>query len=185
MAPILPDQLQSGLRIVFCGSAAGTMSAMRGAYYAGPGNRFWRILVDIGLTPRLLAPEEFVLLPAFGIGVTDLAKHTYGPDSTIKPGDYDPAGLASRIRACRPALLAFNGKRAAAAFLAVRSDRLAYGDAPPIADFPPIGVLPSTSGAASGHWDASHWHAVAARVRATTPSAAPPAQAHGSSPRAS
>lgn len=167
MTPVLPDQLQPGLRIVFCGSAAGTASAMRGAYYAGRGNRFWRILAEVGLTPRLLAPEEFILLPTFGIGVTDLAKHAHGPDSAIKPHDYDRNGLARRIRACRPGLLAFNGKRPAAIFLGVHSNALNYGDAPRIADFPPIVVLPSTSGAASGHWDASHWHALGRRPMMT------------------
>lgn len=187
MTAVLPDQLQPGLRIVFCGSAAGTASARRGAYYAGRGNRFWRILAETGLTPRLLAPDEFSLLPTFGIGVTDLAKYAYGPDSAIKHHDYDRAGLATRIRACRPGMLAFNGKRAAAMFLGVRSHDLDYGDAPLVADFPPIFVLPSTSGAASGHWDASCWHALAARVPrfATTPSAAPPGQARGSLHRAS
>jgi TDG/mug DNA glycosylase family protein len=149
--------------------------------------RFWPILAEVGLTPRLLAPEEFILLPAFGIGVTDLAKHASGPDSAIRPHDDDCAGLATRIRACRPAVLAFNGKRAAAKFLGIRSQDLAYGDAPAVADFPPIVVLPSTSGAASGHWDAAYWHALVARVLPLrlTPSAAPPAQARGSSPRAS
>jgi len=38
---ILPDLLASNLKIVFCGSAAGTKSAENKAYYAGPGNRFY------------------------------------------------------------------------------------------------------------------------------------------------
>ncbi len=38
---ILPDVLAPGLALVVCGSAAGTVSARVGAYYAGPGNRFW------------------------------------------------------------------------------------------------------------------------------------------------
>jgi TDG/mug DNA glycosylase family protein len=33
------------------------------------------------------------------------------------------------------------------------------------ADFPPIFVLPSTSGAARGVWDARPWQALAALVR--------------------
>ena len=58
---------------MICGSAAGRRSAAAGAYYAGPGNKFWRILHESGLTPRRLAPEEFALLPDVGIGLTDLA----------------------------------------------------------------------------------------------------------------
>ena len=37
---VLPDLIKPGLKIVFCGTAAGTVSAKRGAYYAHPQNRF-------------------------------------------------------------------------------------------------------------------------------------------------
>ena len=33
-AHVLPDLIKPGLRIVFCGTAAGHVSAARGAYYA-------------------------------------------------------------------------------------------------------------------------------------------------------
>ena len=166
MIPVLPDLLLPSLRLVICGSAAGTVSARRGAYYAGPGNKFWRILAETGLTPRLLAPEEFPLLPDFGIGVTDLAKHASGPDAAIRRDHYDPNGLFDRVRACRPRLLGFNGKRPASVFLAKNSSDLAYGLQPARPDFPPIFVLPSTSGLASGHWDESFWYQLAAITRA-------------------
>ncbi len=158
----MPDLLAPDLRLVVCGSAAGTASAHRGAYYAGPGNKFWPILAEIGLTPRVLRPAEFPLLRDFGIGLTDLAKHAFGPDRTIGRGDYDAIGLEVRIRACRPALLAFNGKRAAEMFL---GQKVAFGAQPSRPDFPAIVVLPSTSGLAAGHWDAAWWHAMAERVR--------------------
>jgi TDG/mug DNA glycosylase family protein len=70
---VLPDLIRPGLKVILCGTAVGNVSAQRGAYYAGPGNRFWQILADTGLTPRLLKPEEYRLLPSFGIGLTDLA----------------------------------------------------------------------------------------------------------------
>jgi TDG/mug DNA glycosylase family protein len=35
-APVLPDVLAPGLRVVFCGYAPGTASARAGAYYAAP-----------------------------------------------------------------------------------------------------------------------------------------------------
>ena len=65
---VLPDLLVPGLRIVFCGSAAGAVSAAKGAYYAGPGNRFWRILHETGLTPMRLAPHELPDCRAWGLG---------------------------------------------------------------------------------------------------------------------
>src|SRR3546814_7604122 len=57
-APVLPDVLAPGLRLVFCGSAAGRKSAELGAYYAGPGNKFWPTLYEIGLTPRHFRPQD-------------------------------------------------------------------------------------------------------------------------------
>ncbi len=54
MTHVLLDLLRPGLRVVFCGTAAGAVSAAKGAYYAGPGNRFWPMLAKTGLTPRQL-----------------------------------------------------------------------------------------------------------------------------------
>ena len=84
--PVLPDLVRPGLRIVFCGTAAGTVSAARGAYYAHPQNRFWAALCAAGLTPRLLKPEEFEQLPQWGIGLTDIAKRASGMDRELPPG---------------------------------------------------------------------------------------------------
>jgi TDG/mug DNA glycosylase family protein len=163
--PVLPDLLFPGLDLVFCGTAPSPTSAARGAYYAGPGNRFWSILAETGLTPRLLAPEEFRLLPQFGIGLTDIVKQASGVDAAIPRAAYDPGDLARRVRAARPRLLAFTGKNAAARFLGMPTARLGYGPGPDFADFPPLFLLPSTSGAARGSWDAAVWHRLGVLVR--------------------
>jgi double-stranded uracil-DNA glycosylase len=147
------------------------VSAARGAYYAGPGNRFWPILFETGLTSRRLQPEEFRLLPAFGIGLTDIAKSVSGPDASIPGGAFDRERLATSIRATRPACLAFNGKAAAAAFLGQPSRLISYGQAPARPDFPVIVVLPSTSGAASGFWDQEPWFVLARRFARPLPAA--------------
>ena len=75
---VLPDLIKPGLRIVFCGTAAGNVSAARGAYYAHPQNRFWSALHAYGLTPRKLEPEDYPDLPRWGVGLTDIAKHASG-----------------------------------------------------------------------------------------------------------
>jgi TDG/mug DNA glycosylase family protein len=161
---ILPDVLLPGLRVVFCGTAAGTVSAARGAYYAGPGNRFWTILAATGLTPRRLAPEEFHLLPQFAIGLTDLAKSVCGADIDLPRRSFDPEALQRRIRAVRPKFLAFNGKKAASLFLGIPGPRLCYGRQPPMPDFAEIFVLPSTSAAARASWDQRPWFDLAAAL---------------------
>src|ERR1700748_1051690 len=104
--PILPDLLRPGLDLVFCGTAPSPTSAARRAYYAGPGNRFWQILAESGLTPRRLAPAEYGLLPGCGIGLTDIVKTASGVDADIPRAAYDAAALAQRIRAARPRLFA-------------------------------------------------------------------------------
>lgn len=163
--PVLPDVLRPGLRVVFCGTAAGAVSAAVGAYYAGPGNKFWRMLHETGLTPARLEPLDFRKVLDHGIGLTDLAKEASGADSVL-PGDaFDVAALLARIEAVQPEILAFNGKKAAAVFHGVPTGRLAYGPAPGRAGFPPVWVLPSTSGLASRAWDPAPWHALAAVLR--------------------
>jgi TDG/mug DNA glycosylase family protein len=165
--PILPDILEPELRVVFCGSAAGAVSARVGAYYAGPGNKFWSILHRTGLTPRVLAPEEFQTLPAFGIGLTDLAKHASGSDVSLPRSADDPAGLEEKIRGYRPGILAFNGKRASQVFMRHLAGlrNVDYGRQRQKVGETEIFVLPSTSGAANGFWDERPWYALARRVK--------------------
>jgi hypothetical protein len=85
-SPVLPDLLQPNLRIVFCGTAAGTISAQRGHYYAHLQNKFWATLHAIGLTSRRLDPSEFRRLADWGIGLTDIAKHVSGKDWQLPSG---------------------------------------------------------------------------------------------------
>ena len=148
-----------GLRLVVCGSAAGTRSAELGAYYAGPGNRFWGMLHRVGLTPAILAPAEFRGVLAYGIGLTDIVKTAFGPDSSLRPTDFDRGGLKRRIETYQPKILAFNGKRSAAAFFG-RSVAYGYQLNRDIG-ITRIYVAPSTSGAARGFWDEGYWRRVA------------------------
>ncbi len=114
---VLPDVLVPDLRIVFCGTAVGTASAQRMAYYAGPGNAFWRTLFEVGLTPRLLAPAQYATMPQFGLGLTDLAKTVSGSDTTLLQEHFDRDGLAAKMRHFRPKILAFTSKRAGEEFI--------------------------------------------------------------------
>ena len=158
-APILPDVLGPGLRIVFCGSAAGAASARARAYYAGPGNRFWPTLHRVGLTPRLLAPAEFRIVLRYGIGLTDLCKTESGSDSSLSGLSDDRAALTAKIARHRPAVLAFNGKRAARVYLDAVT--VSYGEQARRIGETAIHVLPSTSGAARRWWDETYWRRVA------------------------
>ena len=158
----MPDVLRDGLDIVFCGSAAGAVSARLGAYYAGPGNRFWETLHAVGLTPRRLRPEEFHGLPDYRLGLTDMAKQYAGGDAGIASGDDDPEALRGKIARHRPKVLAFVGKRAAKVFLGRTPD---YGEQDERLGDTVLWVLPSPSGAARGYWSEAPWRELAMFVR--------------------
>jgi TDG/mug DNA glycosylase family protein len=102
MAPVLPDVLRPGLAVVFCGTAAGEASARAGAYYAGPGNAFWRTLHEIGLAPGLLTPAEFERLPELGIGLTDVCKVRSGSDAEVGRAHFDVEGCGGGSLPPRP-----------------------------------------------------------------------------------
>jgi TDG/mug DNA glycosylase family protein len=161
---ILPDVLQAGLTLVFCGTAAGRRSAADRAYYAHPGNLFWRALCEAGLTPRQLAPAEYPLLPRYGIGLTDLAKRHSGNDSELPRDAFDVPDLIARIERHRPRWLAFTSKNAARAALGQAVD---YGMQRDGLGSTRLFVLPSPSGQARGHWSLEPWLALGQLYRAT------------------
>lgn len=155
---VLPDVLRPGLALVFCGTAAGRRSAAEGAYYAHPGNLFWRALFDAGLTPRLFAPHEFASLLQLGIGLTDLAKRHSGNDAELPRDAFDVPALLAKLQRDRPRLLAFTSKAAARAALGRAITH--YGAQAERLGSTPVFVLPSPSGQARGHWDIGPWRAL-------------------------
>jgi TDG/mug DNA glycosylase family protein len=160
---VLPDLLQPGLALVFCGTAAGERSAREGAYYAHPGNLFWRALHEAGITPGRFAPADFRGLLALDIGLTDLAKRHSGNDADLPRDAFDVAALAAKLGHCRPTLLAFTSKTAARA--ALGRPITAYGVQPERIGATEIHALPSPSGQARGHWDLGPWRELALRYR--------------------
>lgn len=156
--PVLPDLLRAGLGLVFCGTAPSRRSAAEGAYYAHPGNYFWRALFEAGLTPRRLAPHEYPLLPGFGIGLTDLAKHHSGNDADLPLDAFDVAALVTRIEIYQPNIIAFTSKNAAQAVL---GRAVAYGAQPEQIGATTVFALPSPSGQARRFWNIEPWRELA------------------------
>jgi TDG/mug DNA glycosylase family protein len=142
---------------VFCGTAAGTVSAQRGQYYAHPQNKFWRSLHRAGITPRLFAPEEYPALLDLGIGLTDIAKHTFGMDNELPPqslGCTAVDALKARIIAASPRILAFTsltgGRRAMGASATFGLQDATIGKTK-------VWILPSPSPAAHWNWNEQIW----------------------------
>jgi double-stranded uracil-DNA glycosylase len=162
MDDVLPDVLAPGLEVVFCGNAAGKVSARKGAPFAGPGNYFWPVLHEVGLTPVLLAPDEFRRLPEFGLGLTDACKTRFGSDAEVGTAHHDPGRIRRSVSTYTPAHLAFVGKQAARIVLGRPVD---YGRQPELVEDAQVWVLPSTSGLARRFWSIEPWRELAAAVR--------------------
>jgi TDG/mug DNA glycosylase family protein len=150
----LPDVLpEPGQRftVLFSGINPGLYSAATGWHFARPGNRFWPGLHLSGFTPRQLKPSEQLLLPGYGLGITNVA-----PRATAQAAELSAAELRTggeRLRALvldrQPAVLAIAG---------VTAYRTAFGH--PKASTGPqdemvgdtrVWVLPNPSGL-NAHW---------------------------------
>jgi double-stranded uracil-DNA glycosylase len=162
---ILPDLLRPGLDLIVVGTAAGRASAKLGLYYAGRGNRFWRVLHEAKLTPIELKADDCRRLIEYRIGLTDLAKHASGMDQDLPANCFDPVRLRRTIEALSPIILAFNGKKAAGAFFGVGTAKLTYGRQKERIGKTTIYVCPQTS-AANAHWSPDPWHKLARDLRA-------------------
>jgi TDG/mug DNA glycosylase family protein len=162
---VLSDLLQPSLRIVLCGTAAGTTSAAERAYYAHRQNKFWKILHETRLTPEPLRPHQYRSLLQHGIGLTDLVKADAGMDRATLPKltAADRTRLNNAIATFRPQFLAFTSKTAGQKFFDGKRD---YGEQLELIGDTRVWILPSTSGAANGSWRPEIWHRFADEVRA-------------------
>ncbi|MGV6850227.1 MAG: mismatch-specific DNA-glycosylase [Marinibacterium sp.] len=162
---VLPDIISYNLNVLFCGTAVGARSADIGNYYAHPGNKFWKVLAETGLTPRKFKPSEQNDLLLHGLGLTDLAKEVSGRDAEIAQDQFAPERLANLVAEYHPRRVAFNGKAAARVALSLKRNP-SYGlfaSAP--FDGTDVWILPSTSGAASGYWSYRVWADLAEAVQ--------------------
>ena len=162
---VLPEQLRPGLALVFCGTAAGRKSALEGAYYAHGQNKFWKTLHAVGLTPRLFAPQDYPLLDALDIGLTDIAKFTFGMDHQLPKdalGVEAAAALRRRIRKFAPQFLAFTSLNAGRT---VMGKTAAAGEQQDRLGTTRVWILPSPSPLADNHWDIAPWKDLARAVK--------------------
>jgi TDG/mug DNA glycosylase family protein len=160
---VLDDVLAEGLAVVICGTAVGDRSGRTEAYYGARGNKFWQVLFRTKLTPRQFRPEEYSLVLAHDIGLTDLVKGRAAMDRQLEDEDYDVEGFRKRMAEHRPAIVAFNGKEAAKRCLG--RETVTYGRQKDTFEKAVVYVLPSTSDRAHDYWDEKPWVELAAEVR--------------------
>jgi double-stranded uracil-DNA glycosylase len=107
----LTDQIGPGLRVLFVGINPGVRSALTGHHFAGPSNRFWRLLAESQLVPEPLTFEEDVRLGEFGFGITNLVARPSPGIDDLKPAEYIAGWtlVDEKIRVYRPQIVALVG----------------------------------------------------------------------------
>jgi double-stranded uracil-DNA glycosylase len=150
IADVLPGPGDPPLRVLFCGINPGLVSAATGHHFARPGNRFWPALHGAGFTPRRLRPDEQLLLPALGLGITNIAPRATARADQLSSAELVAGGqrLQALLRTWQPVAVGIVGITAYR--VAFASPRAAIGRQP---DWGPVLVwaLPNPSGL-NAHW---------------------------------
>jgi TDG/mug DNA glycosylase family protein len=109
--PGLPDYLAPGLSILFVGINPGLRSAEVGHHFAGPSNRFWKLLFDASLIPSPMTYQDDWRLPELGYGLTNLiARPTAGVQDLGKQDFLEGRqALLTKITTYQPGLVALLG----------------------------------------------------------------------------
>jgi double-stranded uracil-DNA glycosylase len=108
----IPDHLEHNLDIVFIGFNPSIRSSETGHHYANPTNRFWKILYQSDLTPRLYHSDEDGSLLELGYGLTNIVERPTKDASEITKEEYREGRilLKEKLETYRPRIACFVGK---------------------------------------------------------------------------
>lgn len=114
MEPVVADLVGPDLRVLFCGINPGRLSGELGLHFARPGNRFWKLLSAGCFTETVLAPAEQHVLPALGIGITNLVARVTAAASELGATELREGAqqLESKVEGLRPRCVAVLGLQA-------------------------------------------------------------------------
>jgi TDG/mug DNA glycosylase family protein len=162
---VLPGPDDPPLRVLFSGINPGLVSAVTGHHFARPGNRFWPVLHGAGFTPRLLRPDEQGLLPAWGIGITNLVARATARADELSAAEIVEGGqvLRALVERRAPRWLAVVG--IVAYRTAFGAKAAAVGPQDTLLGSTRIWVLPNPSGL-NAHWSRAAMVEEFARLRA-------------------
>ena len=91
---VIPNLLADNLKILFMGINPGLRSAAIGHHFAGHSNRFWRLLVDSGLTSERLTAEQDFRFLELHYGITNIVPRSTATAAEITRSEFE-AGAAS------------------------------------------------------------------------------------------
>jgi len=112
LANALPDILDTGLSVIFCGINPGMRAATSGHHFAGGGNRFWRAIHLAGFTPERIAPENDHAILKYGCGLTTAVERPTVRADQVSKHEFvaASAALEQKIEHFAPRYVAFLGK---------------------------------------------------------------------------
>jgi double-stranded uracil-DNA glycosylase len=142
----LPDLLEPGLSVVFCGINPGVRAASSGRHFAGRGNRFWRTVHLAGFTPDQLGPEDDHTLLQYGCGLTTVVSRPTARADQLSQWEFKAAAteFERKIEGYAPRCVAFLGKMALSAMSGSRD--IQWGLQPATFGGARAWVLPNPSG---------------------------------------
>ena len=142
----IADLVGPDLRVLFCGINPGTLSGELGLHFARPGNRFWRLLAAGGFTDTVLRPQQQHILPALGIGITNLVARVTAAASDLTVAELREGAprLESKARDLQPRCVAVLGLQAYRT--AFRRPAAAIGPQPDRLGEARLWLLPNPSG---------------------------------------
>jgi double-stranded uracil-DNA glycosylase len=112
----LPDILEPGLSVVFCGINPGIGAASAGRHFEGRNNRFWRVVHLAGFTPMQIRPEDDHTLLQYGCGLTTAVSRATSRADELSRSEIEAAApeFERKIARYAPRYIAFLGKMALA-----------------------------------------------------------------------
>ncbi|MCC7416283.1 MAG: mismatch-specific DNA-glycosylase [Acidobacteria bacterium] len=107
----LSDHVRPPLRVLLVGINPSLRSAAIGHHFAGPSNRFWKLLYESGLIPEPIGTEDDGRLPEWGLGITNLIARPTRGIGALRRREFAEGErvLRRKIRRWRPAAVALVG----------------------------------------------------------------------------
>ena len=99
------------MRVLLVGINPGVRSSQLGHHFAGPSNRFWKLLYESRLVPEPIGFADDHRLPEWGFGMTNLIPRPTPGIDTLRPEEYVAGArtLRRKIRRLKPEVVAFIG----------------------------------------------------------------------------
>jgi TDG/mug DNA glycosylase family protein len=142
----LPDILDKGLAVVFCGINPALSAAEAGHHFVARSNRFWRAIHLAGFTPAEIPPENDRTILRHGCGLTAVVERPTARAEQVSAQEFVAAAapFEQKIAFYAPRFVAFLGKPAYST-LSNRRD-IAWGSQAAMLGGAEVWVLPNPSG---------------------------------------